>query len=84
MELKHRGQKEKSVSILSQYISILSVGEKKDMNELLQYTVYQLFDEFRRFKLKEEYDLYVKAKMAGAKDLEEIENWMSDIHSDTL
>jgi hypothetical protein len=51
------------------------------MNELLQYTVYQLFDEFRRFKMKEEYDIYVQAKMAGAKDLDEIENWMSDIHS---
>jgi len=54
------------------------------MNKILQYTVYQLFDEFRRFRLKEEYDLYIQAKMAGAKDLEEIENWMGDIHSDTL
>jgi hypothetical protein len=59
----------------------LAVGERKDMNKLLQYTVYQLFDEFRRFKMKEEYDIYVQAKMAGAKDLDEIENWMSDIHS---
>ena len=83
-ELKNRGKQKQTISILSQYISILSVGEKKDMNKLLQYTVYQLFDEFRRFRLKEQYDLYVKAKMAGAKDLEEIENWMSDIHSDTL
>ena len=83
-ELKNRGKQKQTISIISQYISILSVGQKKDMNKLLQYTVYQLFDEFRRFRLKEQYDLYVKAKMAGAKDLEEIENWMGDIHSDTL
>ena len=28
-----------------------------------------------------EYDIYVQAKMAGAKDLEEVDNWMKDIHS---
>lgn len=83
-ELKNRRKQKQTISIISQYVSILSVGQKKDMNKLLQYTVYQLFDEFRRFRLKEQYDLYVKAKMAGAKDLEEIENWMGDIHSDTL
>ena len=83
-KLKSQGQKKQTFSILSQYVSILTVGLEKDMNKILQYTVYQLFDEFRRFRLKEEYDLYIQAKMAGAKDLEEIENWMGDIHSDTL
>ena len=70
-----------STSIFSRYISILAVGEKKNINELLQYTVYQLFDEFYRFRMKQDFDLYVQAKMAGAKDLEEIENWMGEIHS---
>ena len=70
-----------STSIFSRYISILAVGEKKNINELFQYTVYQLFDEFYRFRMKQDFDLYVQAKMAGAKDLEEIENWMGEIHS---
>ena len=73
---KLKGIKDEGISILYRYVSILAVGQKKDINQLLQYTVYQLFDEFRRFKKKEEYDLYVKAKMAGAKDLEQIQNWM--------
>ena len=51
------------------------------MNELMQYTVYQLMDEFERFKMKQDFDVYVQAKMAGAKDLEEVKNWMEDIHS---
>jgi len=51
---------------------ILSVGEQKDMNELLKYSVYQLLKEFRRFKLKYNFDMYFQAKMAGAKNLEEI------------
>ena len=69
------------VDILSRYISILTVGQKKDMNMLLNYTIYQLFDEFKRFELKNGHDIYVKAKMAGAKDLKEVEDWMQDIHS---
>ena len=71
-----------SFSLFAQYISILAVGERKDINLLLQYTIYQLMDEFKRFRLKEDSDLYIKAKMAGAQDLQEVENWMGDIHSD--
>ena len=41
------------IAILSRYVSILAVGENKDMNSLLNYTIYQLFDEFKRFQLKE-------------------------------
>lgn len=70
------------VAILSRYVSILAVGENKDINQLLQYTVYQLFDEFSRFHLKIQSDMYMSAKFAGAKDLEEVEDWMKDIHSD--
>ncbi len=47
----------------------------------MQYTVYQLFDEFERFRMKQDFDVYIQAKMAGAKDLEEVKNWMEDIHS---
>ena len=83
-ELKNRGKKKKQVSFLSRYISILAVGEKKDLNELLKYTVYQLFDEFRRFQLREDYEVYIRFKAAGGKDMEQIKNWMDDIHSDTF
>ena len=69
------------VDILSRYVSILSVGEQKDMNALLNYTTYQLFDEFKRYELKMGHDIYVHAKKAGAKDLKEVEDWMQDIHS---
>lgn len=71
---------EHKIAILSRYISILAVGQQKDINSLLQYTVYQLFDEFKRYELKIQYDTYFKAKLAGAKDLKEVEDWMKDIH----
>ena len=78
-EIKNKGKQKHSVSILSQYMSILAIGLQKDMNQLLQYSVYQLFEEFHRFKMKQSFDMYVQAKMAGARDLEEVENWMTDI-----
>lgn len=69
------------VNIFSRYASILAVGLQKDMNQIMQYTVYQIMDEFERFRLKQDFDIYVQAKMAGAKDMEEVKNWMEDIHS---
>ena len=62
-------------------LSVLTVGTKKDMNDFLNYTVYQLFDEFRRYELKEQYDVYFKARMAGAKDMKEPDDWMQDLHN---
>lgn len=68
------------IAVFSRYVSILAVGLHKDLNSLLQYTVYQLFDEYQRYELKLSYDMYIQAKMAGAQDLKEVDNWMKDIH----
>lgn len=76
-ELKQRPDK---VAVFSRYISILAVGEHKDMNSFMNYTVYQLFDEFQRFELKTAHDAFFKAKLAGAKDIKTPEDWMKDIH----
>lgn len=73
------GNSEKT-SIFDRYISILSVGLQKDKNLLMNYSVYQLFDEFERYQAKISYDIYVQAKMAGAKDIEDVDNWMKDLH----
>lgn len=68
------------ISIFSRYTSILAVGLQKDINSLLNYTVYQLYDEFERYELKVQYDVHLQARMAGAKDLKDVDNWMKDIH----
>ena len=68
-------------SVYESFISILAVGLAKSKTELADYTIYQIRDEFQRFVMKENYDIYIKAKLAGAQDLEEVENWMNKIHS---
>lgn len=62
------------VDILGRYISILTVGLQKDMNAMFNYTIYQLFDEFKRYELKMSNDIYIQASMAGAQDLKEVED----------
>ena len=79
-QLAELSPKSDKIAIFSRYISILTVGEHKDMNSFMKYTVYQLFDEFQRFQLKMGYDIYFKARMAGAKDMKEPEDWMKDLH----
>ena len=75
---KRMGGKESD--IFGRYVSILAVGEGKDMNELFQYTVYQLYDEIARFNAKREYDTIFKAKLAGAQKLDEVQDWTLDIN----
>jgi hypothetical protein len=77
-ELKGESNK---ISILDRYKSILSVGLKMPYQILDEYTVYQLFEEFNRFELYQSNDIYIKAKLAGAKDMKEVDNWMKDLHS---
>lgn len=72
---KQRGEKDEGIKLLSKYISVLAVGEKKDKNELKKYTVFQLFDEYNRFIEKQQFDFYISAKLSGAKDLEEVQDW---------
>ena len=78
-KLSREAQGDKKISILSRYASILAIGLQKSLNDLMQYTVYQLYDEFQRFQLKVQWDTYIQARMAGASDLDEVDNWMIDL-----
>ena len=71
----------KSTSLFAQYLSILAVGEQKDINQLAEYSVYQIYDEFDRYQLKLANDMYFQAKVAGATGMDEVDNWMKDLHS---
>ena len=79
MKIENSKTQNKNFSILSRYVSILAIGCQKDLNDLMKYTIYQLYDEFQRFQLKMQWDAYIEARMAGAQDLEEVDNWMIDL-----
>lgn len=71
---------EQKISILSLFASIVAIGQQQDLNEVLNYTVYQLFDQYDRFELREANDMHFRAQLAGARDLKEIDNWRKNIH----
>lgn len=70
------GEEQEEIEIIAKYISILSVGLQKDKNELSNYTFFQLVSEYNRFILKNQFDTYFSAKLAGAQNLEEVQYWM--------
>ena len=76
---KSRGEELKNKSIYARIVSILSVGLGKDKNDLYNYTVYQLLDEYKRYQLNAAYEMNIRARMAGATDLDEPEEWMGDL-----
>ena len=82
---KEKVQKDKNkidienTSIYGRYISILAVGLGKDKNDLCNYTIPQIKDEMKRFQLNQNFDMYIKMKLAGAEDVEEVEDWMGNI-----
>ena len=79
-EIKAKLAPETKIAILSRYISILAVGQQKDINMLMNYTVYQLMDEFNRYELKLHYDSWERYKIAGATGMQDPEDWLKDIH----
>ena len=79
-EKKAKLAPETKIAILSRYISILAVGQQKNINDLMDYTVYQLMDEFNRYELKLHFDSWERYRIAGATGMEDPEDWLKDIH----
>ena len=77
-----KGESDQNVSVIGRYISVLTVGLQKDMNIFKQYTVYQLMDQYKRYTMKTEWDLYINSKMAGVSGIDEPQHWVGDMTGD--
>lgn len=68
-------------SILSQYISALTVGlNSMSLEDCMNLTLYQLYDLIERFSLYTNWDIDMRSRLAGAKSDKKPENWMKNIH----
>lgn len=70
-------------SVIATYTSTLSVGLNMDINILYTYTLFQLFDTFKRYLVKDAYDFYRRVStmpMMDTSKLEEPDNWMGEIY----
>jgi hypothetical protein len=75
-------KKDNKISILSRYASILAIGLQIDLNIPMRYTVFQLYDQYKRYQLWSVADTNLKARLAGAQDLDDPEDWRQDLHPD--
>lgn len=72
---------ENDASVFSQYLSILTVGlNSMSLQNLLDLTIYQLYDLVERYMLYVNWDLDVRTRLAGGKPDSRPDNWMKIIH----
>lgn len=72
---------EANSSIFVQYTSILTVAlPSMSLNDLLNTTMYQLFDLMERYSLYVNWDLDIRSRLAGGTPDSKPENWMKNIH----
>ena len=68
-------------SAFAQYISSLVVGlGSLNLQDVINLTMYQLYDLVERYSLYLNWDIDIRSRMAGAKGDKPIENWMKSIH----
>lgn len=84
MRGRQRASKDKkgaSGSVLSRYVSILTVGiNSMSYKDCLNLTVYQLYDLIERFTLHTSWDIDIKSRLAGGKPENEPDDWMKNLH----
>lgn len=74
--------KKQGGSILSRYISILTVGiNSMSLEDNLSLTLYQLFDLVQRYTAWLDWDIDLRQRLAGSTPKNEVENWMRDLYS---
>lgn len=74
-----KGETQKS--LLSRYISFVSVGLHMNPKDILNLTVFQLYDLVERYGLYTKWDLDIKVRLAGGKpDDDDNSDWMKNIH----
>ena len=68
-------------SMFGQYLSILTVGlNSMSMGDLMNLTMYQIYDLIERYHLHVNWDLDVRTRLAGGKPDSSPDNWMKIIH----
>lgn len=68
-------------SVLTQYVSILTVGlSSMSLQNLLDLTMFQLYDLVERYMLYMNWDLDTRTRLAGGKPDSKPDNWMKNIH----
>lgn len=73
--------KENSGSMFTQYLSVLTIGTSLTLKDVMDLTMYQLYDLVERYSMYINWDIDIRSRMVfGSKNDKPIENWMKQIH----
>lgn len=68
-------------SMFSQYLSILTVGlQSMSLQNCMELTMFQTLDLIERYTLYTNWDIDIRARLAGASPDDKADNWMKNIH----
>ena len=67
-------------SVLSQYLSILTIGTSMQLQNLMDLTMFQLYDLIERYDLYTNWDIDLRSRLAGGKPDKHPDNWMKNLH----
>lgn len=82
-EQLQKQQDDKVGSIFASYASVLSVGLSIDLNAILRYTPFQLFDSYSRLYLKQDYEYYKRIASMPLMDASKMKvpkNWQENMY----
>ena len=72
---------EAQTSILSQYLSILTVGlHSMSLQNAMDLTIFQMYDLVERYMLYINWDMDIRSRLAGGNPDSKPDNWMKNIH----
>ena len=72
---------EEGESSLGQYVSVVTVGiSSMSLNDVINLTIYQLYDLIERYGLYTSWDLDIRSRLAGGTSNKPMENWMKPLH----
>ncbi len=69
-----------TTSTFSRYLSILTIGLHIPLQELMECTMFQLYDLIERYMLYIAWDMDARTRLAGGKPDSHPDDWMKNIH----
>lgn len=67
-------------SVFVRYLSVLAIGVPMPLSELINCTVYQIYDLIERYGLLLDWDIDLKVRLAGGTPNSQAESFMKNIH----
>ena len=78
---EQKALKEQSESVLTRYLSVLTIGAGMRPKDCAELNLFQLFDLMERYTSYVEWDTDLRVRLAGGKPDKQVESWMRNLHS---